>query len=118
MKFEEFKDLFVQSLEIAADNAERELGKQIPRKYQIRLHGAGHSGDILSVDEVATLLFIDDSSFYRIIDVAVQQVSPSVSEIFVRVSGHNPVPFEQTWDTPKGSGPFKQIMAQIQEVDS
>lgn len=117
MNFEEFKDLFIRSLEIAADNAERELGKQIPRKYEVLLHGAGHSGDVLDVDEVATLLFIDQESFYRIIDVAVQHVLPNVSRIFVRVSGHLPVSLERTWDTPKGSGPFKQIMAQIQEVD-
>lgn len=117
MKLEEFKDLFVRSLEVAADNAEKELGRHIPRKYEIRLHGVGHSGDIVEIDNAAVLLFIDEEYFYRIIDVAVQKVSPHVSTIFIRVSGHEPVHLEQTWD-PQGSGPFKQIMAQIQEVSS
>ncbi len=118
MKFEEFKELFVQSLDIAADNAESALGKQIPRVYKIQLYGPGHSGDVLDVDEATSLLFINEASSYRIIDVAVKQISPSFSTIFVRVSGHKPVPFEQTWDTPKGRGPFKQIMALIQETDT
>lgn len=116
MKFEEFKDLFIQSLEIAADNAERLLGKSIPRTYEVLLHGAGCSGDIIDVDKAAIMLFIDEDSSYFVVDVAVQQVSPSISRIFVRASGHPPVPFAKTWDTPTGSGPFKQLIAQIQEV--
>lgn len=110
--------MFVQSLDIAAVNAESALGKQIPREYKIQLYGSGHSGDVLDVDKAASLLFINESSSYRIIDVAVKQVSPSLSTVFVRVSGHEPVPFEQTWDTPKGRGPFKQIMALIQELNT
>jgi hypothetical protein len=118
LKFEDFKELLVQSLEIAADNAESALGKQIAREYKIQLYGPGHSGDILDVDEAATLLYINESSFYRIIDIAVKQISPRFSTVFVRVSGHKPVPFEKTWDTPKGHGPFKQIMALIQVLDT
>ncbi len=117
MQFDEFKQLFASALEIAAENAEGELGREISRSYEIILHGAGHSGDIVDPDKAAIDLFIDEERFYRVIDIAVQQVSSEVSRVFVRVSGHKPVPFDETWDTPKGSGPFKQIMAQIQEVD-
>lgn len=79
MGFEDFKELFLRSLETADDNAETVLGREIPRNYRILLYGAGHGGDILEVDEVANLLFIDESNFHRIIDVAVQQVSPDES---------------------------------------
>lgn len=118
MEFEEFRQLFISALESAVKNAEGELGRSISGNYEVILHGAGYSGDIVDVNTAAANLYVGKNEFYRVIDVAVQQVSPNVSRIFVRVSGHKPVPFYETWNTPEGSGPFKQIMAQIQEVDA
>lgn len=117
MNFEEFRNLFIEALNIAANNAERELTRKIPRQYEILLYGAGCKGDILSVDATAKQIFIDEDNFYRIIDVAIQAIKPNISRVFVRVSDHKPVPLDQTWNTPKGSGPFKQIIAQIQIFD-
>lgn len=117
MNFKDFKILFIRSLEIAVANAEEELGKPISRTYEVMLYGAGHSGDILDVDTAVKEIYLDERKFYRVIDVAVQRVSPKGTRLFMRVSGHKPVPFEQTWNTPEGSGPFKQIMAQIAQFD-
>jgi hypothetical protein len=117
MKFDEFKQLFLSALEIAADNAEKALGKKIPHTYEVILHCTGHSGDVLSVDEAAASLFIDENKFYAVIDVAVQQVSLNATRVFVRCSGHAPVPFEKTWNFSNGNGSFKQLFAQIREVD-
>lgn len=57
MNFQQFKNLFIRSLEIAADNSEKELGKKIPRANEILFYGAGHSDDILDVDTAANLVF-------------------------------------------------------------
>lgn len=118
MEFEEFRHLFLSALETAVENAEEMLSRSIPRQYEIVLHGRGYSGQVVDVESVAINLYIDGERFYRVIDVAVQHVFPSITRIFVRVSGHDPVPLADTWNTPKGSGPFKQIVAQIQETHS
>ena len=118
MKFEEFRDLFAVTVETAINNAEMQLDKPIPRQYEISFHGFGYSGEIVTFDEATKALYINENNFYRIIDVAVQKVTPSVSQVFVRVSGHPPVPFSQTWNTPVGNGPFKQLIASnIEELE-
>jgi len=51
-----------------------------------------------------------------VIDVAVLKVEPNQSTVFIRVSGHKPSEFGKTWNTPKGNGVFKQMIAQIQDL--
>jgi hypothetical protein len=118
MKFEEFKVLFIQQLEIATENAEKDLDRQIPRDYEVLLYAPRYSGVIVDVNKAVSALFIEDTRFYRIIDIAILQISNKKSRVFARVSGDDPVPFESTWNTPQGSGPFKHIIAQIKEIDS
>jgi hypothetical protein len=108
---EEFRELFQRALNIAADNAEANLPKSIPRSFLVALHSFGYDDKLLSVDEAVDKMYLGNDRFYRIIDVAVIEVSLNDSVVFVRVSGHAPGPLGATWD-PTGSGPFKQLIAE------
>ena len=57
-------------------------------------------------------LFLSETEFYRIIDLAVVDISPTTTWVWARESGHRPVAFEATWNQPPGSGPFKQLIAE------
>ena len=112
MDKKEFQKLFEDALEKAAWNAEEKLGCILPRNFVIKLYGPGHSsGTLMSVVSAVDVLYIDDRLFYRVIDVAVIEVSKEKTVVFTRVSGHAPSTFEKTWNDPYGSGPFKQIIA-------
>ncbi len=106
----EFRHLFLQALSTAAENAEARLGRSVPRSFAIELHAPTSSGRTLSVDQALDQIYLGKDRFYRIIDVAIRRLSPKRSVAFVRVSGHPPAPFSQTWD-PSHQGPFKQIIA-------
>ena len=112
MQKHEFSQLFSKALEDAAAYAEERLGRAVARDFEIELHGAGHSGICLSPDEALNLLFISEDRFYRVIDVAVIEIRPTKTRIFVRPSDHTPSAFEETWNQPPGAGPFKQIYAE------
>ena len=112
MSFEEFNNLFQNALNIAIKNAEEKLSFKLPSKMNITLHGAGYSGDILDSNKVAKQLYLGEKKFYRIIDIAVVRVSKMECTIFVRVSSHTPGEFHETWNTPPGSGSFKQILSE------
>jgi hypothetical protein len=117
MSFEEFNNLFQNALNIAIKNAEEKLNLKLPSKIKIVLHGAGYSGDIFDPDIVAKHLYIGENKFYRIIDLSVIRVNKTECIIFVRVSSHTPSEFNATWNTPLGSGPFKQILSDEIIVD-
>ena len=116
MSKEEFKILFERALEVAAQNAEKKLGRPVPRQFEIELHGlAPHSG-MLSKDLALEQVYINPMQFYRIIDVSVRRVSKDVSTVCMVISGHTPGPLSQTWNLPPGCGPFKQVLANELEV--
>jgi hypothetical protein len=76
MDKEEFQKLFEDALEKAACNAEEKLGRTLSRKFFIKLYGPGNpSGTIMSVASAIRVLSIDEHLFYRVIDVAVIEVS-------------------------------------------
>jgi hypothetical protein len=112
MTKEEFRGLFKDALEAAARNAEEQLGHTVPRSFRILLHGAGHPGDLMDPAAAVDALYLGEELFYRIIDLAVVKVGKHFTTVFVRASGHRPGPFEQTWNTPPGTGPFKQLIAE------
>jgi hypothetical protein len=118
MTKDEFRELYLQALNVAADSAEEALAQPIPRSFLIELHGIGGSGSerLLTVEEALDALYLGNDRFYRIIDVAVKKLLPNNSVIFVRPSGHPPDKFEKTW-YPGGKGPFKQIYSTRIEDD-
>lgn len=107
-----FETLFNAAIEAALQHAEQQLGRSVPRDITVQLHGAGHSGEELKPTIVLDELYLGGDLFYKIIDVAVIAVRRYQTLIFVRVSSHAPGLFDQTWNTPPGSGPFKQLIAE------
>ena len=111
MQKHEFKQLFLKALEEAAAYADECLGKSVARDFEIEFHRAGHSGSVLSPEEAFDLMYISEDRFYKIIDVAVIDVQPNKTRVFICLSGHSPGAFEETWNQPPGVGPFKQLRA-------
>jgi hypothetical protein len=112
MTKDDFSRLFSAALEEAAREAEKRFDRGIPRKFQILLHGAGHGGDRMKIQDALDAIYIDEERFHVVIDVAITEVSNTTATALVRVSAHAPVPFERTWNQPPGSGPFKTMVAQ------
>jgi hypothetical protein len=98
-------------LETAARNAEGRLGRPVPRRFVVLLHGAGHPGDRLDVDTAVAALWVGPDRFYRYIDVAVVEVGPATTTVFVRASGHPPGRWEETCGMGSDAGPFQQALA-------
>ncbi len=112
MTREEFKRVFEQALEAAARVVEERYLVTIPRNFEIELHGLGHSGDTFDVDSALDEIYLGDDLFLFLIDVAVKRADPKVTRVYLGVTGHPPrATFEETWNQPPGSGPFKQIIS-------
>ena len=106
----DFEALFREQLAKAVANAERRVGRKIPDALVIELHGAGGGGRQCLVSEALEHLYLGDASFYKLIDITVKEVKQNQTILFVRVSGHAPSSWSDTWD-PRIAGPFKQIEA-------
>lgn len=111
MTAREFGELFRQSLCRAADAAAAHLGRPIPHTFGILRGSPGPEARRISVHEASSELWLSEDRFYRVIDLAVTEVSPSIAWIWVRESGHAPSAFDATWNDPPGSGPFKVLIA-------
>lgn len=110
MTKEEFAQLFRHHLDLAAQNAEERYKISVPRSFLIEFHGKGHSHKIpIDVDTAIDALFIDENTFFLVIDVVILEIRKSVTRVFVRPSGHPPDIFERTWNDPPGSGPFHHM---------
>ncbi len=114
MTKDEFRKLLVCALNLAADTAERRLGGTVSHVFGIELHASQPHRGLLTVDEALDLIYLGRDRFFRVIDVAIKEVAPDRTVAFVRVSGHPPADFGETWD-PSGTGPFKQVLAQTIE---
>lgn len=108
MTKDEFSRLFSDALNHAAISAEARLGIKIPRSFVIQFHGLGFTGHEISVATASDNLYRGENLFFKIVDIAVVSFTNKDATIFVRVSGHSPVSFEETWN-PREFGPFKLI---------
>jgi len=106
----DFRKLFLRALNAAADNAEATRAMPVPRSFRIELLAPRSAGTVMGVDGALDQIWLGNTRFYRIIDVAIKEALPGKSLALVRVSGHAPTGFENTWD-PSNLGPFKQIIA-------
>lgn len=116
MDFDEFKSLFLRAIESAIVDAEARTKQTFSRKIEIELHGAGYSNVVMEVNMAADALFIDSETSYVVIDVAIKKATHDNTLVFVRASGHPPVPYSKAWGAKQGTGPFKQIIALGQVV--
>jgi hypothetical protein len=107
----EFERLFENRLEAATQIAEQLNGKTLPRAFRIRLYGPGHpGGEPITTEEALAVLWLGPDRCFRIIDLAVCRADSQHTEIFARVSGHEPGALEFTWNQPPGNGPFKLLI--------
>jgi len=111
MSKDEFRLLFKDALEIAAKNADKQLGRPVPRSFLIEFHGLASRSRVLQEDEALEAIYLGPDRFYRVIDVAVRSVSKDACTLFMCISGHSPGSFNETWNQPPGMGPFKQLRA-------
>lgn len=109
MTKQEFWSLFKAALESAARSAEARVGHPVSRNFQILLYGAGCAGILMNPLTAVEKLYLGDKLFYRIIDVGVVEANEDCTKVFVRASDHSPGAWDQTWNQPVGSGPFKQL---------
>jgi hypothetical protein len=114
MNKHEFRGLFLRALDEAAENAELVLGRKVPRSFLVELHAPDSPDESLTIDGAVDRMYLGEDRFYRITDVAIRRVCLGKSVAFVRVSGHAPGPFSETWD-PTGLGPFKQLIPETIE---
>jgi hypothetical protein len=68
----------------------------------------------VTIEEALDRIYLGSDRFYRIIDVTIKRLLPEKSVAFVRVSGHSPTNFNETWDS-SDLGPFKQIIGETIE---
>jgi hypothetical protein len=74
----------------------------------VEFHGLSNPREPISTSTAIDLLWISPDRFYFIVDVGVILDGKSPPLMFVRPTGHEPVPFSSTWD-PADLGPFKAI---------
>jgi|SRR6267143_928264 len=111
MNRRDFELLFKRKLSEGAEIAERKLGRAVPRRFGILRESPKPDGRRVSVEQCLSELFLSDDKSYRIIDLAVVEVSPTTTWVWVRESDHPPASFADTWNQPPGSGPFKHLEA-------
>ena len=109
MDQESFKNTFLGVVADAIAGAQQLSARQLPPKFEIELHGGGIGGQIVTLDDALDRMFVSESLYFAIIDVGLKKVERDRCIIFVRISGHSPVSFQETWNTPTGNGPFKVI---------
>jgi hypothetical protein len=110
MNRQEFELLFRRKLDKATQLAESKLGRPLPRNLGILRGSLKSDGRRISVEQAVAELFLSETEFYRVIDLAVVEVSPTTTWVWARESGQSPAAFEATWNRPPGSGPFKQLI--------
>jgi len=111
MTVDEFRVLFEDALEAAARNAEAKLGRAVPRRFDVELHGAAPVPRALTVDQALNEIFLGTDRFYRVINVGVRRINRHRTTVFIGIGGHPAGSFAETWNDPPGAGPFKQIIS-------
>ena len=74
----------------------------------VEYHGRPNPRPAIAVEKAVDLLWRAPDRFYFIIDVGVILDGDNPPLLFVRPTGHEPVPFQETW-VPDDLGPFKAI---------
>ena len=106
----EFTNAFREVVEKSIHDVEIHLGKALSRDVVIKMYGLDMDGVNMSPEEFIDIVYINDESGYRLIDIMVVELIGTRPVIFARVSGHTPAPYSMSWNGEKG--PFKQLIAE------
>jgi hypothetical protein len=104
-----FERLFRTALLRGAFVAAQMDGRLVPRRFDIEVLGGERPGRYDDVGDAARALRRDDGLFYARIDLAVGEIDGDRARAIARVSNDPPTVFEETWNTPKGYGPFRLV---------
>lgn len=110
MNKKDFAIILQIAIKTALENAECKLNRKLPQNVRLLVNSWEAKSPALTDLEAVEELYISENEFYRIIDVGVIRVIGATTFLVARRSGHKPSTFEETWNEPKGSGPFKQII--------
>src|SRR4051794_15121604 len=102
MNEDDFALLFLR----AVTRAEEAFNVKTGSVSSFEIHSPLGAGRVFEIADVASKVFLSGEKFYRIIDLGIISEKHGNSVGFVRVSGHPPVPFFETYD-PSDLGPFK-----------
>lgn len=103
MEISEFARAFGRAIQRAAEKSSGILGS-----FLFQVHVAGSPDHPVTQEEALSLIYINPDIFYKIIDVCIMDFTLDSTLVFVRVSGHHPVAYEDTFD-PSDLGPFKAL---------
>ena len=106
---ETLRRLFEKCIAMAIEDVQKQVAGPLPTQLALGLESFGQRGKVLTWDEVMLFLY-QDGTFPRIVDVAVRGIKDERTLMWIRPSDHPYVnDFSQTWNTPKGMGPFKSV---------
>jgi len=103
--FERFAAMFRASLQDVLVAAQTDL--RVSEQDVVKLHVQGEHET--SISNAAERMYVSSTSFYKYIDMSALQRLNGVNRLFVRVSGHPVVGWDETHD-PSHRGPFKVLV--------
>jgi hypothetical protein len=107
---EKFKELFFAALEQSVTSAEERLNRNLPHHHEIKLYWHNFDNERLDADTAGDLLYLGDNAFFEVVDIGAMAANSTVTQHFVRPSGHEPVSsISKTWGGIE-KGPFKQVI--------
>ena len=110
MNLAQYCEVFAQAVEASIKEAEKAHRISLPRDLIFEIPFKGLPDRYSNIEDMAKVIYLNENSFYRIIDVAVRAEISGQSLVWVRVSGHPPSEWKDTWD-PAVYGPFKSIIS-------
>ncbi len=84
-------------------------GVHVPRRLQIEIVGSQRDGTYVDIADVTDVLFRNDGLVPRRIDVSVGNIRGDFADVRIVVTEPELCLFEQSYNTPKGYGPFRVV---------
>ncbi len=104
-----FERLFRTVLLKGAFVASQLAGVRVPRRFRIDVVGGDYPGRYDDVADAARALWRHDRRFYPRIDLAVGEIAGERARAVAFVSLGAPCAFDETWNSPRGYGPFRLV---------
>jgi len=81
----------------------------VPRRLQIAIIGSQRDGTYVDIADVTDVLFREDGLVARRIDVSVGNIRGDLADVLIVVAEPQPCRFEESYNVPKGYGPFRVV---------
>jgi hypothetical protein len=111
-----FERLFRTVLLKGAFVASQLVGARVPRRFRIDVVGGERPGRYDDVVDAARALWRHDGLFYVRIDLAVGEIAGERARAIAVALPGAPCAFEETWNSPRGYGPFRLVRWEALDV--